>query len=102
MADTIADEMDFHGLRIPTGIERRMLYQSSYRTIATYAMRLVDLDAELKQVISAAGFVVQKDERKNFVGPLDVVAGENLVHVHTDTAGTSGTNFCTLKLTVDL
>ena len=41
-----AAEVVFSGLPLPVGQERRVLYQSSYRLIATYAMPLADLDSE--------------------------------------------------------
>ena len=39
--------MSFHGLVLPDGMERKVLYNSSYRCIATYAMEIADLDREV-------------------------------------------------------
>ena len=39
-----SNDVDFQGIPFPEGVERRMLYHSSYRAIATYAMPLADLE----------------------------------------------------------
>ena len=59
---------DFHGIAIPSGTEQRILYHSSFRAIATYAMSLADLDRELQHVIKARNSVVKEDARRNLCG----------------------------------
>ena len=59
---------DFHGLLIPEGVEKRILYHSTYRAIATYAMSLSDLDRELKHALQARGSTVKEDSRRNLCG----------------------------------
>ena len=41
------EEQEFCGLILPTGVERKVLYHSAYRAIATYANSVSDLDKEL-------------------------------------------------------
>ena len=60
--------LDFHGLPLPEGKDKRVLYQSSFRTLATYAMPLADLDSEMRKLLSIKGFTAEADERKDFVG----------------------------------
>ena len=60
--------LDFHGLPLPEGKEKRVLYQSSFRTLATYAMPLADLDSEMRKLLSIRNLTAEADERKDFVG----------------------------------
>ena len=60
--------LDFHGLPLPEGKDKRVLYQSSFRMLATYAMPLADLDSEMRKLLSIRGFTAEADERKDFVG----------------------------------
>ncbi len=62
------EEAEFHGLALPEGVEKRILYHSSFRAIATYAMSLSDLDRELQHILSARGSVVKDDSRRNLCG----------------------------------
>ena len=61
-------DLDFHGLPLPEGKEKRVLYQSSFRTLATYAMPLADLDSEMRKLLSIRNLTAEADERKDFVG----------------------------------
>ena len=65
MAD---DENGFHGLVLPDGVEKRVLYHSSYRAIATYGASLADLDRELQGILHSRGCVVKEDQRLNYCG----------------------------------
>ena len=58
----------FHGLALPDGVEKRVLYHSTFRTIATYAMSLADLDRELLQIVRVRGGVIKEDARRNLCG----------------------------------
>ena len=60
--------LDFHGLPLPEGKDKRVLYQSSFRTLATYAMPLADLDSEMRKLLSIRNLTAEADERKDFVG----------------------------------
>ena len=53
--------LDFHGLPLPEGKDKRVLYQSSFRTLATYAMPLADLDSEMRKLLSIRGFTAEAD-----------------------------------------
>lgn len=53
---------------MPEGTERHVLYQSSFRMVATYAMPLAELDNELREVLNAKRVIVKIDDRHNFVG----------------------------------
>ena len=59
---------EFKGLPLPDGNERQVLYQSSFRMVATYAMTLAELDNELRKVLNAKRVIVKVDDRHNFVG----------------------------------
>ena len=59
---------DFHGLGHPEGVDRKMLYQSSYRTITTYAMPIANLANEFKRRVSASSATMKDDSRTNFEG----------------------------------
>ena len=95
-----ASSSSFHGLDIPEGVEKRVLYHSSFRAIATYAMSLAELDRELQKILRSKGATVKEDGRRNLCGKLDVVTADNvLVHALTDTAG--NTAFVQLKFWID-
>jgi hypothetical protein len=114
----------FHGLPLPEGVEKRVLYHSTYRAIVTYAMSLSDLDRELRHLINANGCTVKEDGRRNLQGKralaaaaklpaassfddprgslcaVDIVTSSNeLIHALTDTAG--NTAFVQLKFWKD-
>jgi len=75
---------DFRGIALPEGVEKRILYNSTFRVIATYAMSLADLDRELQHVLKARGSVIKEDCRQGLSGRIDVVTSSNeLVHVLT-------------------
>lgn len=59
---------EFKGLPLPEGADRHVLYQSSFRMVATYAMPLAELDNELRKVLNAKRVIVKVDDRHNFVG----------------------------------
>ena len=59
---------EFNGLAIPEGVEKRVLYHSTYRAIATYAMSLADLDRELQGLLHARGCTIKEDARRNLGG----------------------------------
>jgi hypothetical protein len=59
---------DFHGLGHPEGVDRKMLYQSSYRSITTYAMPIANLANEFKRRVSASSATIKDDSRTNFEG----------------------------------
>ena len=61
-------KLEFKGLPLPEGTERHVLYQSSFRMVATYAMPLAELDNELREVLNAKRVIVKIDDRHNFVG----------------------------------
>ena len=65
---TNASVKDFHGLPLPEGVDRRNLYHSPYRTIATYAMQLSELDEEFRKVIKRSSAIVKDDRRRNLEG----------------------------------
>ena len=95
-----ASSAEFVGLSIPEGVEKRVLFHSGFRAIATYAMPLADLDRELQEVLRTKGAVVKEDARRNLCGRIDVVTKENqLVHCFTDMAG--NTAFVQLKMWID-
>ena len=90
----------FHGLDLPEGAEKKVLYHSSFRAIATYAMSLADLDRELQSLLRARRWSVKEDVRKNLCGRLDVLTANNeVIHVITDTCG--HTAYVQLKYWVD-
>ena len=97
-----ATSADFHGLPLPVGTERRVLYNSSFRAIATYASSLADIDAELATSVKALGAIVKDDVRHNLSGRLDIVSPQNeLIHVLMDQC--PGNNaFIQVKYWVDL
>ena len=66
MAETSSQE--FHGLVMPDGVEKRILYFSSFRAIATYAMALADLDRELQAILHGRGCLIKEDSRRNLCG----------------------------------
>lgn len=95
-----AEQAQFHGLAIPDGLEKRILYHSTFRAIATYAMSLADLDRELQQILKATNSTLKEDARRNLCGKFDIVTADNeLVHAMTDTCG--NTAFVQLKFWVD-
>ena len=59
---------EFHGLTIPEGVEKRILYHSSFRAIATYAMSLADLDREIQHMVHTRRGVIKEDARRNLGG----------------------------------
>ena len=63
-----AHARDFHGIFIPEGTEKRILYNSSFRAIVTYAMSLADLDRELQHILIARGTIIKEDTRRNLSG----------------------------------
>ena len=92
---------EFHGLSLPEGTERRILYHSSFRAICTYSSSLMDLDQELQGILQTRGAIVKDDSRRNLCGKIDVVTSANkLVHMLMDTAGQSA--FTQLKMWTDL
>ena len=68
MESTSYPTKDFHGLPLPEGLDRRNLYHSSFRTIATYAMPLADLDTEFRKLVTRATATIKDDKRRNFEG----------------------------------
>ena len=79
--------LDFHGLPLPEGTQKRVLYQSSFRALATYAMPLAELDSAVRKMLSIKGLSLEADERKDFIGSFDVTTksdGGTLVHVAMD------------------
>jgi hypothetical protein len=98
--------VEFHSLVLPEGVEKRVLYHSNFRAVATYAMDLAELDRELQHILRVRGCTIKDDARRNLCGRLDVVTSTNeIVHVLTDTCGkdpTSGSaTFVQLKYWVD-
>jgi len=59
---------DFHGLVMPPGEEKKILYQSQHRMIATYAMAVEALDHELKHILEKRGSIIKEDSRRNCCG----------------------------------
>jgi hypothetical protein len=91
---------EFHGVFIPEGIDKRILYTSEFRIIVTYAMSLESLDRELHHILDRKGASVKEDARDNLRGKLDVVTSANkILHIGMDTCG--GTPFVQLKYWVD-
>jgi len=91
----------FHGIFIPEGVDKRILYQSEFRIIVTYAMTLEELDRELAHILKAKKATIKDDDRANLRGKLDIVTvGNKLIHVATDVCGS--TTFVQLKYWVDI
>lgn len=59
---------EFMGLVMPPGVEKKVLYHSEFRSIATYAMSLADLARELSHIVHARGALIKDDTRRNFSG----------------------------------
>lgn len=58
----------FHGIFIPEGVDKRILYQSEFRIIVTYAMTLEELDRELAHILKAKKATIKDDDRANLRG----------------------------------
>ena len=96
MARRESTEDSFLALKAPDGVDQHMLYLSSHRLVATYAMSLADLDAELQRLLVACRATVKQDHRRHFCGRIEVVTGENkLVNVMMDAC--SNSDFVQLK-----
>ncbi|KOO28294.1 hypothetical protein Ctob_010910 [Chrysochromulina tobinii] len=92
---------DFHGLVMPPGEEKKILYQSQHRMIATYAMAVEALDHELKHILEKRGSIIKEDSRRNCCGQLEVVTkGNKVVHMMMDKCSGSS-QFVQLRYWVD-
>merc|ERR1711934_1312871 len=69
----------FYGVPIPEGNDRRNLHTSQYRAIYTYRESAAALDKQFTKVISQAGWKIENDERKEFVGKEEVKNDEGTV-----------------------
>ena len=67
MAAAAAEE-EFHGLVLPAGAEKKVLYHSAYRAIATYATSVSELDRELQAMLLERSAKVSQDGRRNLCG----------------------------------
>ena len=67
---------DFRGIALPVGVEKRILYHSTFRVIATYAMSLADLDRELQHVLKARGTTIKEDCRQGLSGRSECIVTE--------------------------
>ena len=56
-------QIEFHGLPVPEGRERKILYHSSFRSITTYVMPVGDLDGEFRRVLQKASGTMKDDQR---------------------------------------
>ena len=92
-------EADFHGVPIPACAEKRILYHSEYRCLATYSAKLDDVDREMQANLLERFGTLKEDSRHNLAGKFDIVTRDNtLVHGLMDAVGTG---FVQLKLWVD-
>lgn len=73
------EEQEFCGLILPTGVERKVLYHSAYRAIATYANSVSDLDKELQALLSERKATIKDDGRRNCCGKCALTAD---AHIH--------------------
>ena len=91
---------EFHALPLPVGVERRILYHSSYRAIATYGCSMSELDEAMTDAVKSSGAIIKDDSRHNLCGTLDIVsAGNKLIHVLMDHCPNS--SFVQVKYWVD-
>ena len=77
--------MEFFGLAVPSGNDRRELYKSQYRAIYTYKMSAQELDAAFREAVTAdgahGGWQINNDERVKYVGKLEVKKGDETLKV---------------------
>jgi len=80
-----SDDVEFFGLAVPSGNDRRELYKSQYRAIYTYKMSAQELDAAFREAVTAdgahGGWQINNDERVKYVGKLEVKKGDETLKV---------------------